>query len=106
MNCRNVDQLATTVDNADEDIQRACHRDVFCVLDTVAFTKAGDLDAIKEVIDDFNADEALHHELKQTPTADATVVEQVPDDLGNPNCPTYKAGVSLLESHILLMRLV
>lgn len=87
---RNVGQLATAVDNADEKIKDACLGDIFCVLDTVAF--AGDNgEGIDDIIEDFNADEGLQHEVKQTEAADIEIVEQVPTDLGNANCPTCKA---------------
>jgi len=87
----NVDQLAAAVENADETVKKGCHGDIFCIIDTVAFADADDETAIEAVIGEFNEDEGLHHELKQTETADIEIVEQVPDDLGNANCPTCKA---------------
>lgn len=87
-----VELLAAAVDNADEDIKKACHRDIFCVLDTVAFAgDDGDNTIIQTIIENFNADEGLQHELKQTASADIEIVEQIPEDLGNADCPTCKA---------------
>ena len=87
----NVAELASAVDNADEAIKKACHQDIFCVLDTVAFADPDDTDEVRSIIESFNNDEGLQHELKQTETADIEIVEQVPKDLGNANCPTCKA---------------